>query len=392
MKFYLRKIKGGISCFFKRNYTRIYSITHPIKKKILFFCSSGKQYADSQRAICEKMHKLYPDFQLVWVLNDIENKYGVIPSYVKIVANELIVFCQELATSMCFITNEGSQPSLYKRKNQFFIQTWHGDRPIKKILYEVWDERGETRPIPIIDNKITDLCIAASDEGESMYHTAFHYYGEIMRIGMPRNDKLVIEDENESPLIRQRIGLNPNVKVLCYAPTLRSKDSVQTINVDLVSVINCLERKGEDWICLLRSHPKKSFATYSYDKNIFVDVSDYPDMADILLITDMLITDYSSCAGDFVLRRKPVILAMFDREEYNKNARSFVIDIKKSNYLIAENQSELEKIIDTYTEQDYIENCDKIIRYFNITESGKSAEAICHRINDFYLSHNNISG
>ena len=109
-------------------------------------------------------------------------------------------------------------------------------------------------------------------------------------------------------------------------------------------------------------------------------------MADLLSIGDLLITDYSSCAGDFILTKKGTILAMFDKEQYTKHCREFPFDFKEAGFITADNQDELDQILREYSEEDYANNCEQLIRYFNIIESGESSVYICNLINDRYES------
>lgn len=320
----------------------------------------------------------------MWAFQEIDDSYNLIPEYVQTIELRSFNCLKTLATSCAYVSNIGMSPSLYKFNDQLFIQTWHGDRPFKKVLYDVWDERGKDRPIPVMDNKITDVCIAASDIGEKTYRSAFRYTGEVLRVGMPRNDQLVEYKQEYAKKIKKMLHINGNYKILIYAPTFRDYNiASQEVNVDLECVLKHLEQKGDKWVCLLRAHSATQCLNFDYDGEKYIDVTSYPDMADLLLISDMLITDYSSSAGDFILRKKPVILAMYDREVYENNCRGFSIDVDSSGFLIANNQKELENIIDTYTEHDYIDNCNSIISFFNIIESGHSAELICDRINTF---------
>ena len=374
-------IKRKISIYLQRFYVYIYGKFHKIEKKVLFDSFCGKQYSDNPRAISEKLHELYPGYKIVWRINNKNNKYNIIPAYIKIVFKNKD-FLKELATSFCYVTNEGMEPNKYKKKNQLFIQTWHGDRGFKKVLYAAWE--GAKRPIPVTDEKITDLCIAASDYGESVYRDAFKYKGKILKIGMPRNDKLVKKSPDEYEKIKKNINIPKDVKVLLFAPTYRDRcNTNQKILVDLKRVLEVLERNGEKWICLIRAHSASSGLEFNESDKV-KDVTDYPDIADLLLIADMLITDYSSCSGDFILMDKPVILTLFDKNEYEKSCRKFNLKPEDAGYIIAYNQEELESIILNNTEKDYEENCKKIKKIYNVIETGDSSKEICNIIKEFY--------
>lgn len=358
--------------------------TLPIKKQVFFESFNGKQYSDNPRAVSEKLHEMGPDISLVWGINSdsINSIKKSIPEYVKIVEKGSLAYHIEFMKSFAFVTNENLNPNIVKRKNQFIVQTWHGDRVFKKILYEAW-ENGK-RPTPVMDEFYTDLCVAGSIKGEQLFRDAFHYHGEILNIGCPRNDKLIDQDEDEAKKIKKRLGLEKGIKILLFAPTFR--DNLQTAQkspVELMRVIDLLEKKGDKWICLVRAHAHSvGVITRSSDK--IQDVTAYPDMADLLLIADMLITDYSSCATDFVVTRKPIILAAFDRIEYMKSCRDFKYDINETGFVVADNQKQLEQYIDNLNDEDYALAADKVSLFYGINESGKSTEAVCKRIINNY--------
>lgn len=365
--------------YMRRFYIMAYGLFHRIQPQVLFDSFAGNQYSDSPRAISEKLHELYPDFKIVWRVSKPEDPYHVIPSYVNIISTNS-EFYKALATSFAFVTNEGLEPDIYKRSGQFFVQTWHGDRPFKKVLNEAWN--GGTRPIPIVDDKESDICVAASDIGEDVYRKAFKFNGEVTRFGMPRNDRLVFETEIEQTRIKEKLGISKDVSVLLYAPTFRGKTGrKQNIQVNLQNVIEILERKtGSEWVCLMRAHPRMTGLEVQNSSRSFIDASRYPDMADLMEIADFFITDYSSSAGDFVLRNKPMILATFDRIEYQKNCREFKVPVEAPGYIYADTQKQLEEYIEKLSYQDYLDSNKKVISYFNITESGESSARICNMI------------
>jgi CDP-glycerol glycerophosphotransferase len=176
-----------------------------------------------------------------------------------------------------------------------------------------------------------------------------------------------------------------NRKILLYAPTYRDNNrNDQLVNINLQKTIDVLNKREDNWICLIRAHVASAGLRHDYASSDILDVSKYPDMADLLLISDMLITDYSSAAADFILCRKPTILAFFDYEEYTSNCRDLNYSFEDAGFLIARNQEELEKIIFSCNSEDYINNCNKIIKYFNVIENGNSSDAIVKIIDQHF--------
>ena len=371
----------------KRTYMKIYSCFHPMKRSILFSSFYGKQYSDNPKAICEKMHQKYPEFELWFLLSDDALKNADLPTYVKPVRKKTLALYKAICKSFCFVTNCLPGDSIVKRKGQLFIQTWHGDIAIKKILCDEKPER-DLR----YQNSITDYCVAGSRFGEEVvYRKAFRYNGSIISKGMPRNDLLISRDEDRKRKIRQKLGIPDSTFILLYAPTFREKHLQQEVDVELNKVINILEEKGDKWICLIRRHTVSKGITFECDGKRFIDVTSIPDMADLLAITNMLLTDYSSSAGDFVLTKKPVILVQFDLDEYTSKERNLYFNPKEAGFVVARNQSELEKILRTYSEKEYVESCNKVIEYFGIYENCTSSDCICDIIQREYLRMNGMA-
>ncbi|MBR1585446.1 MAG: CDP-glycerol glycerophosphotransferase family protein [Clostridia bacterium] len=346
---------------------------------MLFQSFNGLSYSDNPRAISEAMHALYPDYELVWALKDNEKSRRNAPDYVRFVAPYSVAFYRELASSFCFVNNEAMRFDLPKRKGQFFIQTWHGDRGIKKILYDAWED-GQ-RPHPIMDEKMTDLFVVGSDYAQRRIQTAFRYHGEVLNAGCPRNDCLIFPAKADQ--VRRAIGVEDGKKLLLYAPTFRRNSKILPTPVNVAETLAHLNGRGGDWVCLMRAHPKAMGVDLQAAGNV-IDVSGYPDMSDLLMIADALITDYSSCAGDFILRGKPVFLAQFDLDRYTKENRTFHVDITQSGYLITHTQEELNRLIDTLTDQQIADNCEQIMRFFGAHETGRSAQQVCRMIDQRY--------
>jgi CDP-glycerol glycerophosphotransferase len=292
-----------------------------------------------------------------------------------------------MASSKVIVENFGFG-DIPKKKDQYYIQTWHGDRAFKKVLYDSTFGDGSLF-LPESVRGFCDLCVAGSDYGEKQYRSAFHYNGEILKVGTPRDDILLHVNDELVLRIKRYIGLEDNTKYLLYAPTLRrenqnnrQKQSIQGIDI-LVTLSTFEKQYGGSWKCLLRAHPGVTGLKGSgtEDKRI-IDVSNYPDMTDLMIAADALITDYSSCAGDFALLRRPIFLFQDDIEEYLKNDRTFYFEMEKSPYLIAHSQDELITIINSITLEEAAINCDKILEFYGTHESGDAAVTVARRIID----------
>ncbi len=378
-----RAVKRRMKDFILRKYTQIYGLFHSVEKKILFSSFGGKQFSDNPRAIYEEMKKRYPDYQLVWQLKNDKDDYGVIPEDIQVIGNGKFDFYKALATSFCFVTNEALSPNYHKRKHQFFVNCWHGDRAIKKIGYDEYSK--ESGFFSFYDDKLADLCVAASEFGVKMWGSAFHCYDNVKKLGTPRNDKLVNLSDEERNEIRKRFPMIEDKRVVTYAPTFRDNiQSAQNANIDLVSLLNTLNRDNNEWVCFIRAHCMSQGICYPYDNIKFIDVSAYPDMADILCITDLLITDYSSSTTDYVITGKAAIQAVFDMEEYQSKCRGFYHPMEDVGFLVAHDQAELEKIVTEYTQDDYRRVDDKICEFYKTYEPGNASAMVAAEMVSFY--------
>lgn len=381
-------LKIRIKKLILRSVKRLFSLVYRIEEKVVFVSFGGKQYSDNPRAISEKLHDMYPNLRIVWMLKNNDDKYAMIPSYVKTVSSTL-EFAREIVSARCFVTNTAMESDMIKRKGQVFIQTWHGDRGFKKILYDAYDDG--KRPIPIIDNLVTDIAVSGSKRfyGEEMYRSAFAYKGKLLKVGSPRNDKLIVGTTNkEKENIKNRLKIPNDSKILLYAPTYRdySDAKKQNVGVDLRGVLNELNKRGEKWICILRAHTESAGLSF-FECEDFIDATQYPDMTDLLLVTDFLITDYSSSCNDFALTGKPVVLTIYDKEEYEENCRGFKVRPEDTGFFIANNNDKLIKIIEVAKLDEYSQRDKKALDYYETYETGYASEAVCNVIHDFCIKN-----
>ena len=364
----------------RTTYMYLCYITRPRKEKTVFFASFRGQYSDNPRAISECLHRMTPDVKIVWLIKPQYKQY--VPDYVTVVPLTPRLSLKAQAQANVWVLNYiyRKQLGVYKGKDNYYIQTWHGDRGLKTIGYLTDYSKG--RDYNGYDMSDCDLFVAASDYGIRKARQGFLYDGEIIVEGMPRNDKLVNIDKysDEVVEVRRRLGISNDVKVMLYAPTFRDDRGCQQCAIDIAASIENLEFNGEKWICLVRSHSLSKGISMSSDSPAYFDVTSYPDMADLLLIADLLITDYSSCAGDFLLTGKPVVLAHFDRNEYEAQGRPLWVNPNEAGYLVAKNQSELDHILANLYSYDHQAIADKINRFYGTKETGQSSETIVRRI------------
>lgn len=374
------KITAIIRKWVRKSYMYLCYMTRPRNEKTVYFASFRGQYSDNPRAISECLHRMAPEVKIVWLIKPQFKQY--VPDYVTAIPPTPRLALKAQAQASVWVLNYifRKQLGVYKGRDNYYIQTWHGDRGLKTIGYLTDYSKG--KDYNGYDMSDCDLFVAASDYGVRKARQGFLYDGEVMVEGMPRNDKLVHIDKHreEADKVKKRLRIDGSTKVLLYAPTFRDDKSSQQCAIDIAASVKSLESNGEKWLCLIRSHSLSKGISVDSNSSPYLDVTSYPDMADLLLITDLLITDYSSSAGDFLLTGKPVVLAHFDRSDYEAQGRPLWVNPEEAGYLVAKNQEELNKLLSNLYSYDHQAIANKVNRFYGTKETGQSSEAIVSRI------------
>ncbi len=171
-----------------------------------------------------------------------------------------------------------------------------------------------------------DLLLSQSEWASSVLRKAFGYEGEILEAGYPRNDVLVSADRDAMAAeIRRRVGVPEGKRVVLYAPTFRDHDRRNAaVKLDLADAKRTL---GDDHVVLVRGHMMQAFPHVHSHDGFAIDVTTYPDIADLLVIADVLVTDYSSVMFDFVATGRPVVLFTPDLAKY-RSTRGLYLDLE----------------------------------------------------------------
>ena len=346
--------------------------------KVVFQSFRGRGYSDNPRVISERLHERRPETEIVWLLRKsvIEELRGKLPDYVRCVNAYSRWALVELATARVWVDNFTKLPELrgFPRDRQFYIQTWHGDRPIKKIGYDALDDGYRLE-------EECSLLLTGSDFAMRIYRTAFRYPGEYLNLGAPRNDLLVRNAPEDAARVRRKLGVPEGVKLLLYAPTYREDRGVldKSAQMDLGRVLKLLERDGERWLCLYRAHYLSRGIDLEAVGDRLIDMTNYDDMAELLLVSDMLLTDYSTCATDFCLLDRPIFMYMSDYDEYMASRPAYY-DPHDTPLLIAHNQDELEALILRTDAEAARQNCEAIRRWYGVNETGRATDGVCDYI------------
>ena len=356
----------------------------PIKNnKIVFSNFSGKGYGDNSKYILEEINKRKLKCDLVWVLKDKKDKEAL-PLNVRYVKYNSIKYFYDMCTAKVWVDNHRKIIDFNKRKEQYYIQTWHGGIAFKKIEKDAEDSLDQNYIKQAKhDSQMIDLMVSNSTFCTKMFKKAFWYNGEILECGSPRNDILINNEIYKSKNIKDKLKISNDIKIILYAPTFRKDEGIKYYNINFEKLVKELNEKyNKEWIVLLRLHPNiahKSKELCEKASNNIIDVSNYGDMYELMLISDILITDYSSVMFEFSFASKPVFLYANDLDEYIKD-RGFYFDYNDLPYTIANNNEELINNITNFDNDIYQIKLKEFFDKIGLKETGKASKEVVNVI------------
>lgn len=362
----------------------------PLDSNKVFFYRSDGAYGDNARAVAEYLHEHYPQIKLVWACE--AQFVDRFPPYVTPVIRESADYFKALATAGAWVCCSTLPNSITKRDGQLYIQTWHGDKFLKKIANDAAADIDSYKwrkvASDFCESRICDYFVTGCEWFVPIAASAFGYKGAMLRSGMPRNDRLVDLDESECRRIKAELGIPEDVRVLIYAPTFRDYNSTQErvdSDIDLIRIVDELEKKYScKWICLTRAHAGRLLRLNNgtISDSRFMDVTTYPDMADLLMISDMLISDYSSCAADFALTGRMVLMYQDDIDMYTTKGRTLYFDMDDSPYWHVKDMDGAIDVIRRATDESIKQNSRAIIDFYDSFEYGHASRTVSEVIID----------
>lgn len=237
----------------------------------------------------------------------------------------------QLATSEFVLMDNVFLPMAYMRFNKRvrIIQLWHGTGTIKRFGQDV--NTGRLRKLEKKANSRITHLIVNSDKTRRLYAGAFGIPQEkVFAYGLPITDLLFDLDkiERKKKAFFEQYPDLLGKRLVLYAPTFRDQEYKHP-SLALDTDIWC---KGimEDYVLLLRVHPHVAEA-FERERDIvsdetrrkIVSMSSYPDISTLLLVSDYLITDYSSVIFDYCLRKRPMIFYAYDLKQFLDYGRGF---------------------------------------------------------------------
>ena len=295
--------------------------------KIVYHSFEGR-YSDNPRVLYEALLAREEPHEHLWLV-DPAHAAGF-PADVATAAYGSRECIRALEQADVVVANTHTDLVWTKRPDALYLQTWHGT-PLKRIHFDVlWAPEGRLDRLSG-DVAQWDVLLSPNRASSERLRGAFGYTGEVLESGYPRNDILsapgapAIRDR-----VRRRLGIEPDTTAVLYTPTWRDDvvfaegDREFALDFDIDGFTR---RLGDDHVLLLRLHYMLTGRLEVADHRAVRDVSFYPDVSELYLAADVLVTDYSSTMFDFAVTGKPLLFYTYDLEDYESRVRGFYFDL-----------------------------------------------------------------
>lgn len=350
----------------------------PINNRRLFFISwGGMNFSCSPKAIAMYLLQQHrKDFNIVVVVDhpkDYENYKDII-----FVKTNTFLHAYYLTSSLVIIANT-RQNIWYKRCRQKYIQTWHGTGPKKSEKDSLSTLNTDYVKKAKIDCEKCDLALSGSTFLTNWYYNSTWYQGPVLECGTPRDDLFFRKDDRVKEKVCNNYGILGEQKIVLYAPTFRNHSDFNLYKLDFSLLLDTFnECYGGNWIFLIRMHPNLSdidiFSILGVDNSCrIINVTNYPDMQDLLYISDILITDFSSTSTEFAISKKPCFLYAPDIKEYD---RGLYFSLDQIPFPFSETQEQLIENIKLFNEFDYKNKIEEYNSFLGMKEKGNACEQV----------------
>ncbi|MGB4777833.1 CDP-glycerol glycerophosphotransferase family protein [Microbacterium sp.] len=344
-----------------------------LENAVFFESFYGRNASCNPRAIDRELARVAPGVIRYWSVVDLSVQ--VPPGAVAVIEGSP-QWWRARGAARLLVVNDWLRRRFTRRSGQVVLQTWHGT-PLKRLALHRpgFDPR---RAVSVMrESRRWDVLLAQNAYSARILRKAYAFLRRPIWVeGYPRNDVLVTGD---GATIRARLGLAGDARVLLYAPTWRDdRDEI----VDFLD----LERlaRDTDAVVLVRGHSRTLLPGSDAQGARVVDVTGYPDISELLLAADALVTDYSSVMFDFTATGKPLYFFTPDMVHYRGELRGFYFDLAAhAPGPITSTQAELTAVLNDPGA--LLATADRYARWrdrFNARDDGRAAERVVARVLD----------
>jgi len=300
----------------------------PDDNLILINSFGGKKYDDSPKELYEAMLKdeRFQKYRFVWAFHE-PDKFDV--QGAEKIKSDTLTYFKTALKARCWISNSGIERGLsFKGREVFYFNTWHGT-PIKKMGSDISGEnksfKSKAKKNPV------DIMTAQSDFEADIFSRVFNIPREnFLMCGLPRNDILANYTNKQREEIKAKLGLPKDKKVILYAPTFREFERDSMRNCVLKPPMNLDKWEcelGDEYCLLFRAHYEVGKIMNISDNEFVRNMTTYPNLNELMIVADVLVSDYSSIFFDFSIMDKPMLHFTYDYEAYSTK-RGMYFDIR----------------------------------------------------------------
>lgn len=367
------------------------------KRIVIFESNLGRNYSGNPRFIYEEMvsQGLDKKYQCYFILEDVAT---VLPGSARKIKRISFSYFYLFSKAGIWVSDTRMPTYLIKRKNTTYIQTWHGT-PLKKLALDLFqvNMEGESdlenyKNEFLKNTKTWDYLLSQNSYSTRIFRKAFAYDKEILEIGYPRND-ILLNQNNENAIkgIKQRFQLPMDKKIILYAPTWRDNEHYGPHQYKFSSPIDfsyLKEKLSTEYIILVKAHYLVSEQIdYNRLQGFLYQFGSTYDIAELYLISDLLITDYSSVMFDYSLLNRPMVFYTYDLDQYKDKLRGFYFDfIKEAPGPIAITTEQLVTQVLEYDNQKFDLKYKEFKKKYNHADRGNASKKVV----DLILSQGGI--
>ena len=347
----------------------------PLQNKIVFDNFCGRGLGDDPKYILLQLINDGIKAKYIWLVNDLSE---IVPPEVKKVKYGSWQATYHFLTAKIWVDNVKNVPKPPKRKNQFYLQTWHSIFTTKKLEQDV----ESSLPFNYItaskeDSSKIDLMYANNDFNVNLFRKSFWYKGNVIKADSPHLSCILNPTHKLKEQIYFKYNLPKDSQIILYAPTFRKNFDISIFKWNYTLILNTFKRKyNKEFIFLAKFHPNISKQMASFSSKDFYNFSNYPDVTELVAVSDILITDLSSVAYEMALKNCPVFLFMQDLEEYTANDRAQYFPINSLPFPIAQTEDEFVRNIEKFDENAYKSKIHVFFTKIGLTESGRGSTFI----------------
>jgi CDP-glycerol glycerophosphotransferase len=289
----------------------------PVEDAVFLESFSGQFAADNPGGIDRALAQLRPQTARYWSV--VDGSVAVPAGGIRIIEGSR-EWWRMRGAARVLIVNDWLRRGFRRRPHQKVLQTWHGTM-LKHLALDRHPGL-RTRIAVRRESGRWDAMLAQNSYSSEIFGRAYAMRHPIWQLGYPRND--VFADPTTASRVRRELGLSETVRVVLYAPTWRDDHTEMVDHVDLATFA---EELGPDRVLLVRGHSRTLRYGQDLEADRLLDVTSYPNMADLLQLADVFVTDCSSAMFDFAATGRPMVFFAPGLEHHSHELRGFYMDL-----------------------------------------------------------------